>query len=117
MLNKGFTDAPVTGPGLEEGTLDAQKPGPHSQAMFAYVRAIGLRAGDVLELSLRDPEDWSIGSLRVAPLDAPKAQFGIYVHAQRPDDGWRPGIYEALFHVRRAGRVVRESRFELKMGR
>ena len=52
VLNKGFATGPVTMDGIESGAAGQEIPTTRSPALVAYVRAIGLKGGDVQTLTL-----------------------------------------------------------------
>jgi len=104
VLNTGFTTGPVDMAGLEAGGLakaDAQAP-----ALVAYVRAIGLEAGDVQALSLKAPSGEELAVSRLPPLDRAKAQYMMFVGKKRPAAGWASGAYVATYTVLRDGEVA-----------
>ena len=55
ILNFGFTSDSVTTESVESGATSQRQPTMNSEAIVAFVRTIGLKAGDVQILTLRDP--------------------------------------------------------------
>ena len=113
LINWGFADGPVTMEDIEEGRTGARRPASDASAVVAFVRAIGLEQGDVLELSLSGPVGVLADSKPIT-LDHAKAQYMLFAGSRRPDSGWPPGVYAARFTVTRAGKAVLDRPFELK---
>jgi hypothetical protein len=86
-------------------------PGADAPALVAFARAIGLQAGDVQEISLRDPSGAVVAENKAEPLDRPKAQVLLFAGRRRPPSGWARGSWEATYTVRRNGAVALERRF------
>ena len=109
VLNSGFSDGPVTMAEVEAettGTASAQ-----GGALVAWVRAIGLDAGDVQSLILRTPDGRILSESRQAPLAKPRAQSLVFVGKKRPAEGWPSGPYVATFSILRGGKAVLEQSF------
>ncbi|WP_374573192.1 M23 family metallopeptidase [Phenylobacterium sp.] len=105
VLNAGFADRPVDMAAIEAGGIAPPVRG--SAVLVAYVRAIGLDAGDVQEMTLKGPDGAVLAMSRVPPLDHAKAQYMMFVGKKRPsDDGWPGGVYIAEYRVLRASRVA-----------
>jgi murein DD-endopeptidase MepM/ murein hydrolase activator NlpD len=110
VLNVGFATGPVTSEAVESGEVGAA-PGADAPALVAFARAIGLRAGDVGEIALKDPSGAVLAENKAEPLDRPKAQVLLFVGRRRPPSGWAKGAYQATYTVRRDGRIVLERSF------
>ena len=110
VLNVGFATGPVTSEAVESGEVGAA-PGADAPALVAFARAIGLRAGDVGEIVLKDPSGAVLAEKKAEPLDRPKAQVLLFVGRRRPPSGWAKGAYQATYTVRRDGRIVLERSF------
>lgn len=110
VLNVGFATGPVTSEAVESGEVGAA-PGADAPALVAFARAIGLRAGDVGEIALKDPSGAVLAEKKAEPLDRPKAQVLLFVGRRRPPSGWAKGAYQATYTVRRDGRIVLERSF------
>ena len=106
ILNAGFADGAVAMEALEAGAL--RSPGPYSPALVAYVRAIGLEAGDVQSLVLKGPDGATVAERTLPALERPQAQSLLFVGRKRPAEGWPPGTYQAHYSVARAGGTVLE---------
>jgi murein DD-endopeptidase MepM/ murein hydrolase activator NlpD len=111
LLNMGFTAAPVTMAKIEAGELAA--PDRNPPALVAYVRAIGLQAGDVQRLEIVGPAGEVLADHSTAPLDTAKAQFMLFAGQKRPPAGWPDGTYQARYTVTKDGAVALERRFSL----
>lgn len=101
VLNAGFADRPLTNDEVEAGGLIPPTAG--SGVVLAYVRAIGLKAGDEQHLVLTGPKGEVVAETRIPRLDRDKAQYLVYVGKKRPPAGWPAGIYTARYEVMRAG--------------
>jgi hypothetical protein len=113
VLNAGFAPGAVDMAGVETGRLSA--PTSASGALVAYVRAIGLRAGDRQTLTLTAPNGKPLAQETAPPLPRDQAQRLLYVGKPRPPAGWNGGRYEALYQVTRDGRVVVERRWSVTL--
>lgn len=113
VLNFGFTDAPPSLDLVEEGSLRAVTN--NAPALIAYVRVIGLRAGDTQQLTLRSPSGRILAERSFKPVERHKAQSLAFVGRRRPATEWEKGRYEGVYAVRRNGDVVVEARFQVEM--
>ncbi len=113
VLNAGFAGGPVTQDQVETGGI--APPGQGAAAVVAYVRAIGLQAGDEIDLELKGPDGTSLARSRAPPLDRWKAQWLTYVGKKAPAAGWPGGIYAAEYRILRRGKVAISRRFELRL--
>jgi hypothetical protein len=82
----------------------------------AFVRAIGLRGGDVQTLTLADPEGRTLARKDTPALERDKAQWMTFAGLKRPEGGFRPGTYSARYRVERGGKVVIEREFGIRVG-
>ncbi len=115
VLNRGFAEAPMTMDDVESGRLEGILPSTSSPGLLAYVRAIGLEAGDVQSMMLYAPDGTILAQSQGKPLDGPKAQTIVYAGRKTPEKGWPNGRYEALYRVMRDGVINLEERFALDM--
>ena len=106
ILNAGFTSRPVTMDLIEDGKAEKESLSADAPAIVAFVRAIGLKAGDVQWLAVKDPAGHVIAENRTAPLEKDKAQSMLFAGRKRPTSGWDPGNYKATYIVEREGQVV-----------
>jgi Peptidase family M23 len=115
VLNRGFAVQPVTGEAIEAGDIASPAAGADPPTLVAYVRAITLQAGDVQRLMLLDPDGKTLAAHAAEPLERNSAQSWQMIGRKRPPDGWKPGVYRATYRVERAGAVVMEQTFELRL--
>jgi hypothetical protein len=104
ILNAGFAGQPLTMAAIEQGGVAA--PGVGSPAVVAYMRAIGLEQGDVMEMTVKGPQGLVLGPERLTKLDRDKAQAFAMLGRKRPAAGWPRGRYSADLRVLRAGKPV-----------
>jgi hypothetical protein len=110
VLNAGFAAGPVDMAGIEAGIA---APTDKAPTLVAYVRAIGLAAGDRQNLTLRGPDGQVLAQSSPEALTADQAQRTLYIGRNRPGVQWPKGRYEARYQVVRNGRVAIERRWEL----
>jgi hypothetical protein len=110
ILNAGFSGAPVSMESIEAGEITS--PGTDPPVLAAYVRAIELAQGDIIELTLSGPGE-AARPISLAPLDKNKAQYFAVRQLVRPRSGWPRGRYVAIFRVIRGGKPVVERRSEI----
>ena len=91
---------------VENGKADKELPSADAPAIVAYVRAVGLKAGDVQWFAVRNPAGSVIAENRAAPLESNKAQVLLFTGKKRPASGWEQGTYKATYVVERDGQVV-----------
>jgi murein DD-endopeptidase MepM/ murein hydrolase activator NlpD len=113
VLNAGFAAGAITMKAIEEGEADGNPPAADASALVAFVRAIGLKAGDVQLLLLRSPSGKEIARHRLAPLDKNKAQTMLFTGTRRPPSGWDRGMYQATYIVEHDGRIVLQRNLQL----
>ena len=117
LVNKGFAPGPVTMDGIESGMSERDPPTLASPALVAFVRAVGLRGGDIQTITLFDPQGSALARSQVPPLDRDKAQWMSFGGVRRPPDGFTPGLYRAVYRVEREGQPVLEQAFAIRLGR
>jgi hypothetical protein len=111
VLNTGFATGPVTMEQIETGELGASPTLTGAPAVVAFVRAIGLKTGDVQQLSIEGPDGQVIIDHIEKPLEHNKAQTMLFVGKKRPSAGWHSGTYWARYSVVQNGQTVLEQRF------
>jgi murein DD-endopeptidase MepM/ murein hydrolase activator NlpD len=111
VLNKGFAPGPVTMEAVESGAAERNPPTTTSPALVAYVRAIGLKGGDVQILTLFDADGKPVAQNKAPPLDRNKAQWMMFAGLKQPAGGFRPGLYRAIYRVERDGKPAIEQAF------
>lgn len=115
VLNKGFAAGPVTMEAIESGAVGREPPTTGSPALVAYVRAIGLKAGDAQTLTLLDPDGKPLTRNEAKPLDRNKAQWMMFGGVRQPKGGFRPGLYRAVYRVERGGETAIEQAFGIDL--
>jgi hypothetical protein len=103
ILNAGLAGGPVSEDAVEQGGIP---PAAASAAVIsAYVRPIGLEAGDVIGLVFTMPGR-APTQAKLPPLENDAAQRFMALSRKRPPGGWPHGRYVAAFTVWRAGKPV-----------
>jgi hypothetical protein len=115
VLNAGFAPMPVSMDDVESGRAADAKLAQDSPNLLAFVRAIGLRQGDIQVLTMRGPGGAAFARTEVPPLDADKAQWLQFVGKKRTAGTWPRGVYEAQYEVKRAGATALIRRFEIEL--
>ncbi len=115
VLNKGFAPGPVTLEAIESGAAEQTVPTTQSPALVAYVRAIGLKGGDVQILTLFDTDGKPVAQNKAPPLDRNKAQWMMFAGFRPPPGGFRPGLYRAIYRVERVGKPAIEQAFGISL--
>lgn len=114
VFNRGFVDGTIDLDAIDAGGLDARKPRPQSDAMVAYVRVIGLKAGDVQHFTLTGPTGAVLAEKIFEPTDRPKAQNTLYIGRKRTAATWPEGRYDAVYDLIRDGATLTTERFSLE---
>ncbi|WP_458758560.1 M23 family metallopeptidase [Afipia sp. TerB] len=114
VLNAGFASRPVTMDLIEAGEIDSERLSAEAPALVAFIRAIGLKAGDVQWLVLKNPAGKTIAENR-APLERDKAQSMLFAGRKKPPNGWDKGTYTATYVVERDEQVVLKRSLELEL--
>lgn len=109
ILNTGFTTAAMEMGDVEKAGLPA--PTSDAPAIIAYVRTIGLRAGDTQSITVTDPAGAVMTDNAEPALERNKAQYLLYSGRKRPAAGWLKGQYSARYTLKRQGRVIAEKVF------
>lgn len=115
VLNKGFAPGPVTMEAVESGAVERSGPTTNSPALVAFVRAIGLKGGDVQVLTLFGPDGKPLARNMAPPLDRDKAQWMMFSGLKQPQGGFRPGLYRAVYRVERGGKPAIEQAFGISL--
>jgi hypothetical protein len=115
VFNTGFTSRlPITMKAIESGEVRQDLQPGNARVLSAFVRTVGLRAGDVQRLRIEAPDKRIIADHTARPVDRNKAQAMLYVGVRRPASGWPGGAYVAHYSVRHSGRVVIEQSFAVE---
>jgi murein DD-endopeptidase MepM/ murein hydrolase activator NlpD len=117
VLNVGFAPAPVTMETVEAGTAGKAPIAGDSPALVAFVRAIGLKAGDTQRLVVTMPDGQRLAENTTPALDRNKAQWMMFAGRRRPPSGWPAGRYRAAYSVIQDGKEVLEQEFSVTLGR
>lgn len=104
VINMGFSAAPVSLADVESGRAAAAAPNQASPVMTAYVRAIGLAAGDSAHLTLLEPDGAVLAEGDMPALTRNRAEQLLFVGARRRGNVWPSGVYRLAFVVHRGGR-------------
>ncbi|WP_112662418.1 M23 family metallopeptidase [Microvirga flavescens] len=115
VLNKGFAPGPVAMGDIESGSAETNTPTTTSPALVAFIRAIGLKGGDVQILTLFDPDGKALAQNKAEPLDRDKAQVLLFSGVKQPSGGFRPGLYRAIYRVERDGKPAIEQAFGIAL--
>jgi hypothetical protein len=114
ILNAGFAAHAVTSEEIE--TEDSIGPLPTTNSdIVAYVRAIGLQAGDVQQLTLTAPGGKVIAQYTAPALAHDMAQYTSKVGRKHPEGEWPRGTYRATYRIERSGVPLTEKTFELQL--
>lgn len=115
VLNHGFSTEAITNELIEDGIAAQRQPTANVEALVAYVRAIGLKAGDNQTLAVRDPGGNIIAENRPAAITRNQAQTILFAGKKRSDRNWSRGTYTGTYTVDRSGETVLQHRFQLDL--
>ena len=116
VLNFGFSSVAPTMDLVESGELPKHPVRSEADAFSAYVRAIGLQAGDQQTITLRGPDGAVISEYKAQPLDRDKAQYFVASGKRLKASRWTPGIYKATYRVTKGDQEVLSKMFEVELG-
>lgn len=116
VIATGFAAGAVTDAAIEAGSATTPLT-VGSPAIVAFVRAIGLEAGDVQELRLIGPSGQVLKQQRAAALDRPKATYFLFTGSNVQAGRWPPGTYAAEYRVVRRGAAALQRRWSVKLDR
>jgi hypothetical protein len=114
IINFGFTDGPVSMNQIESGEVRRNPPKVDSPALVAYVRAIGLKAGDEIEIKIIAPDGSAFFQERRQPLDRAQAQF-LLMGGRKGRAPWPDGIYSAHYSILHEGKNVLQVSFTFSL--
>lgn len=109
FLAGGFAGAPV-----DLAALEAAPPAPVSSsasALLAFVRVLGVRAGDVETLTVTGPDGAAFVSKGPAAIAKAKVQWLSFAGRKRTSATWPAGIYNARYRLERSGETIIDERF------
>lgn len=115
ILDTGFADVMPSMETIESGELEHHSIAAGSDALVAYVRAIGLQAGDQQSLRVEDPSHSLLAQNDIAPLDTDKAQYVVMSGKKRKEASWLAGTYTATYQIKRDGIEVLRKKFEIEI--
>jgi murein DD-endopeptidase MepM/ murein hydrolase activator NlpD len=113
-IDYGFAGIAPTMEMVEAGDIDKHAVTPGSDALVAYVRVIGLQAGDQQSLAVQGPAGAAFVTNNLPPLDRDKAQFLVSAGKKRTEPAWPAGRYTATYRVTRDGAEVLRKTFEVE---
>ena len=102
MLNHGFSERVLSMAEVENQQPGEATPTSESPALIAYVRMIGLEAGDTAHIVLRAPDGTVIAEKRLPALERAQAQTLTLIGRKRPGASWPAGTYRAEYQVTNA---------------
>jgi hypothetical protein len=88
-----------------------------SPALLAWIRVLGVRAGDVETLTVTDPLNASFATSGPKPLERNKAQWLSYAGRKRDTPSWPLGNYKARYTLERNGKVILDREFSFSLVR
>jgi murein DD-endopeptidase MepM/ murein hydrolase activator NlpD len=113
IIDYGFAGIAPTMELIESGEIGKHPVTLASDALVAYVRAIGLQAGDQQFLAVQGPGGASISTNNLPALDRDKAQFLVIAGKKRTETAWPAGRYTATYRVTRDGAEVLRKTFDV----
>jgi Peptidase family M23 len=108
VLNTGFTNGELNMQAIETGDIPAPVP---EAPLVAYVRAIGMKAGDIQKLQIVTPDGRILVESSATRLDRDKAQVMMFVGKKPPAGGWPRGVYRATYTIIHDDTVVVDRSF------
>ncbi len=109
LLVGGFADRGLDLPSLERAPPAA--PGLRSPALVAYVRVLGVRAGDIETLTVIGPDGNAFVSKGPSPLAKAKVQWLSFAGRKRTGAAWPAGVYRARYKLERDGLIMLDETF------
>jgi murein DD-endopeptidase MepM/ murein hydrolase activator NlpD len=116
IIDYGFAGIAPTMELIESGEIGRHPVTPGSDALVAYVRAIGLQAGDQQMLSVQGPGGAAVSAANLPALDHDKAQYLVIAGKKRTEAAWPAGRYTATYRVTRDGAEVLRKTFDVETG-
>ena len=114
IIDFGFAAITPTMELVESGEIDKHPVTSGSDALVAYVRTIGLQAGDQQSLAVQGPAGASVATNNLPELDRDKAQFLTHAGKKRSEAEWPAGRYVATYRVTRDGAEVLRKTFDVE---
>lgn len=116
IIDYGFAGIAPTMQLIESGEIEKHPVTSGSEALVAYVRAIGLQTGDQPSLAVQGPGGTALSASNVAALDRDKAQLLVIAGKKRTEPAWPAGRYSATYRVTRDGAEVLRKTFAVEAG-
>jgi hypothetical protein len=113
IIDFGFAGIAPTMELVESGEIGRHPVTQASDALVAYVRAIGLQAGDQPSLAVQGSGGAAFSASNVAALDRDKAQLLVIAGKKRTAPAWPAGRYSATYRVMRDGAEVLRKTFDV----
>ena len=114
IIDYGFAGIAPTMDLVEAGEIDKHPATSGSDAFTAYVRAIGLQAGDQPSLVVQGPAGAVFVANNLPALDRDKAQLLVIAGKKRTEAAWPAGRYTATYRVTRDGAEVLRKTFDVE---
>jgi len=109
ILNTGFAAGPVTMREIDQGageSFDTDRPPDSSAgALVMYGRAINLKAGDQLRVTLSGPAGTLVDQELPSKANHQAQRMG-FAGVRRPEGGWPPGLYVGTVRLMRSGAII-----------
>lgn len=115
VINFGFAAEMVSIQDVELGRAGLTPPEADSPVLIAFIRAIGLKAADVQNFTLRGPSGDVLAHNESPPLDSNMAERFMFVGKRKMTAEWPRGTYEAEFEIRRGGVTALTRRFSFDL--
>ena len=116
IIDYGFAGIAPTMELIKSGEIEKYPVTPASDALVAYVRAIGLQAGDQQSLAVQGPDGAAVATNSLPALDRDKAQFLVIAGKKRTEAAWPSGQFTATYRVMRDGAEVLRKTFNVEAG-
>ncbi|WOH67737.1 M23 family metallopeptidase [Bradyrhizobium sp. BWA-3-5] len=114
IIDFGFAALAPTMEQIESGEVDRHPVTAGADALVAYVRTIGLQAGDRQSLAVQGPAGFPVATNDLPALDRDKAQFLVIAGKKRTEAAWPAGRYTATYRVTRDGAEVLRKTFDVE---
>ena len=115
LLAASFTSDTPTLDGIEQH--EPERPTSVSPALVAWVRILGVRAGDIETLTVTDPLNRDFATSGPKTLDRAKAQWLSFAGRKRSVPSWPLGNYKARYTLERDGKMLVEKEFSFSLVR
>ena len=114
IIDYGFAGVAPTMELIESGEIGKHPVAATSEALVAYLRVIGLQAGDQQSLAVQGPGGTSMPTNNLPALDRDKAQYLVIAGKKRREAAWPAGRYSATYRVTRDGAEVARKTFDIE---